>query len=486
MSTSVTVLQDVSATTRMLSSLKSAGMADVLAESAEIQATILLEKMARCTSVSMDEVATIAEKVSSSDCWPHLLKQRLCRGISGMGCSQAHPLKTGNTTQVFDPLGYVNDNIMGSLARGQISKAKIESFVHHLHSLGVTKPSEKSIQKCVAAFMLMVVEHTEIKTMMPSTLFQILSDFKMILRSLKTIPPPEPALDEYPGLAMEFKIRRPKTYEAVFGTSPPSYPIPSIFDSAIAVGSVIPLRKTKRMDIGSSSSIVSAGSANDNMMMQFINIMQHAIRPPLQRLRSSPDLDIQYLGAGSPRLALHDGSPGVRPEALPVHNTSGTQEALKPAPELAGGELLIADGAAAAATAKPTEAAAAATKRGSAQALLEPLAVVSRARNAVIAAMRKRKADTEEKGNPEETVRKKPACARPPDCSKERPPVPDCNEKETIFYLDGKILVQPHSRYFRVFPDAADLNHDYKCPWKDDPMSAWDRVCTKIEAGLPR
>jgi hypothetical protein len=147
---------------------------------------------------------------------------------------------------------------------------------------------------------------------------------------------------------------------------------------------------------------------------------------------------------------------------------------------------LIADGAAAAATAKPTEAAAAATKRGSAQALLEPLAVVSRARNAVIAAMRKRKADTEEKGNPEETVRKKPACARPPDCSKERPPVPDCNEKETIFYLDGKILVQPHSRYFRVFPDAADLNHDYKCPWKDDPMSAWDRVCTKIEAGLPR
>ena len=102
-------------------------------------------------------------------------------------------------------------------------------------------------------FLLMVCGPDNVREMARATLFQVYTDLKAISRSLPQFPLPETPLDNFPALAGEFKLHRPKTYEAVFGESPPRWPIPAIFESSVAFAKMIPARKSNRFVRASSS-----------------------------------------------------------------------------------------------------------------------------------------------------------------------------------------------------------------------------------------
>ncbi len=77
---------------------------------------------------------------------------------------------------------------------------------------------------------------------------------------------------------------------------------------------------------------------------------------------------------------------------------------------------------------------------------------------------------------------KRPAAATNNDEKLEgRPMLPDCNDRETIHYLNGKIYVLPQHNMFRAFPDSSCPATEFKIKWNDDVKEAWGKACAKLE-----
>ena len=452
----------------MLQQLANAGMPGLHRESARTQCTVLCNKMSRCLGAGLSDVAEIVSRVAAG-CWEPDLKQELCRAAAQIGTGGCEVPKP-NATQSFDVVGYVTQDLMRNLHRCALGRKSLEILAKHLLELGLTKPSEKSMQKCVAAFLLMTVGADEAKRMSPASLFQVLCDFKIVLKSLKVIAPPETPLYEYPHLALEFKVMRPKTFDSVFANSDPIFPVPDIFESAVALAAIIPLRRTKRMAVDSPAFMTPCSKSpksSMDAMMPFVALLQAvqqatAVQTPVAKARS--EIPIFF----NEKQPTHEKDDEIASQTL--------QQASLPD---GVGQLSLADSS-------PTHAA----LPQKAQLMLQPVEadpkkIVDRTKQAVASALEKRKLapPAEEADDPPcPILKKRPAAAAtvPHKC---RPEIPDAMERKTILYRKGKILVHPEKKHFRCFRDTSKSpnGNDRRIKWGDDIASAWDRACRLLE-----
>ena len=287
-------------------------------------------------SMSMDEATQALEAIKEGP-WTPEQKKEIQSAVAKAATVGAR-FTSQRTQTLLEPENYLTRSLWNLLDSPRFTESsKLHSYCMFLNKLGLTNPSERTVQNCTAKFWL-AVRGADVFQLDGGSMIALSQNFKKMLMSFPRV---STSLTTYPSQPLFLRDVSPEVYVSAYEGEDAA---PNQLDhiDVVRLVKVWPCRSSNKFVArASSSSIVpSAGDPMKRMQEMLVATIQNVFQPMLSAgTQAPPQPNIQYLrGGGGPgsssllRKASEVASAGEAQDGNPFKRgrTLGVEESIVP------------------------------------------------------------------------------------------------------------------------------------------------------------